>query len=96
MEIVRDQKKKLYLSQEKYIDKVLERLNVKELKSVSTHLATHFRLSVLDSPKSKGKEDRMLQVPYSNVVGYIMYAIVYTCLDVTQAINGKTQWQVVK
>ncbi|KNA18313.1 hypothetical protein SOVF_071950, partial [Spinacia oleracea] len=46
MEIARDRKVgKLWLSQEKYIEWVLERFNMKHAKPVSTPLATHFKLS---------------------------------------------------
>lgn len=49
MEIMRYQKKKnLYLSQEKYIDKVLERFNMKDAKPNSTLLVIHFKLSSSD------------------------------------------------
>ena len=44
MEIHRDQKVgKLYLSQKKYIEKVLERFRMQGSKLVSTLLATHFK-----------------------------------------------------
>ena len=46
MRITRDKKeKKLWLSQEKYIEKLLQRFNMDKAKVVSTHLATHFRQS---------------------------------------------------
>lgn len=88
MEIIRDRKrKKLYLSQKKYVDKVIERFNMNDAKPVSTPLTTHFRLSVLDSPRSKAEEDYMSQVSYSNAVGCIMYAMVCTRPDIAQAVN---------
>ena len=47
MQIMHDMKnKRLWLSQEKYIKKVLERFNMKDAKPVGTPLATHFKLSV--------------------------------------------------
>ena len=46
MQIVHDRKaKKLWLSQEKYIQKVLRRFNMDKAKVVSTPLAMHFKLS---------------------------------------------------
>ena len=45
MQILRDRKaKKLWLSQEKYVERVLKRFNMKHVKSVSTPLGGHFRL----------------------------------------------------
>ena len=38
-------KKKLWLSQEKYIEKVLDRFNIKNAKPVGTLLVAHFKLS---------------------------------------------------
>lgn len=106
MEIIRDRKKKrLYLSQEKYVRKVLERFNMKDAKPVSTPLAAHFKLSSFDSPKSKEEIDYMSRVPYSNAVGCIMYAMVCTRPDIAQAVSvvsrymanpGKAHWEAVK
>ena len=46
MEILRDRKAgKLWLSQERYIEWMLERFNMKNSKPVSTPLAGHFKLS---------------------------------------------------
>ena len=39
--------RKLYLSQKKYIEKVLECFTMQGLKLVSTPLATHFKLSIV-------------------------------------------------
>ena len=51
MEIQRDQKEgKLYLSQKKYIEKVLERFGMQGSKSICTSLETHFKLSSALSP----------------------------------------------
>ena len=58
MRILRDRKnKKLWLSQEKYIEKVLERFNMGSSKPVSTPLAGYFKLSSKKYPTSeKDKE----------------------------------------
>ena len=46
MKIVRDKKKKkLWLSQERYIEKVLERFNISKVKPVVSPLAGHFKLN---------------------------------------------------
>ena len=51
MEIHRDRKiGKLYLSQKKYIKKVLKRFGMQRSKQVSTLLAAHFKLSNVLSP----------------------------------------------
>ncbi|GKV28962.1 hypothetical protein SLEP1_g37944 [Rubroshorea leprosula] len=54
MKIFRDRKnKKLWLSQEKYIEKVLDRFNMSKAKPVGTPLASHFKLSTKQCPASK-------------------------------------------
>ncbi|KAF3651520.1 putative wall-associated receptor kinase 2-like [Capsicum annuum] len=53
MQIVCDRKsKKLWLSQEKYIHKVLRRFNMDKAKVVSTPLVMHFKLSMKQCPSS--------------------------------------------
>ena len=103
MEIIRDRKRRL--SQEKYIEKVLERFNMLDAKPVSVPLASHFKLSSLDSPKSKEDKEFMSSIPYANAVGSIMYAMVCTRPDIAQAVSvvsrymanpGKAHWQAVK
>lgn len=42
--------KKLYISHEQYIEKVIERFNMSKAKAVSSPLATHFKLGVHQSP----------------------------------------------
>ena len=50
--------KKLYMSQEQYIEKVLERFNMSKAKVVRSPLASHFKLSSRHSPSiDKEKED---------------------------------------
>ncbi|KAH9687281.1 hypothetical protein KPL70_014707 [Citrus sinensis] len=76
-----------------------------ETKPVSTLLAYHFKLSAQLSPSTDAERKYMLQVPYSNAVGNLMYAMVCTRLDISHAVGivsrymhnlGKGQWQTVK
>ena len=79
MEIMRDREKyKLYLSQKKYIEKVLHRFNMQNAKPVSTPLAAHLQLSATLSPKTDDERDYMSRVPYSSVVGSLMYVMVHS------------------
>ena len=58
MQILRDGKsKELWLLQEKYIERVLERFNMKHVKLVSTPPSSHFKLRKTSCSSSK-KEDR--------------------------------------
>ena len=103
MEILRYRKAgKLYISHKEYIKKVLHRFNMQNAKPVSTLLATHFRLSFVLSPQSDDDVDYMSQVPYSNAVGCLMYAMVCSRLDLSYAISrymanpGKEHWKTVQ
>ena len=106
MKIQRDRtSKKVYLSQKGYIDKVLERFGMQKAKPVQTPLASHFRLSILDSPQSEEDEKAMSQFPYSSAVGSMMYAMVCTRPDIAQAVSvvsrymanpGRLHWRAVK
>ncbi|KAJ4728518.1 Retrovirus-related Pol polyprotein from transposon TNT 1-94 [Melia azedarach] len=79
--------KKLCISQEHYIEKVLERFNMSNAKVVSTPLATHFRLSIKQSPTTDKEKKDMEKVPYASAVGSLMYAMVCTRPDIAHAVG---------
>ena len=88
MKIIRDiGVKKLWLSQEKYIDKVLQRFNMDKAKTVSCPLANHFKLSTMQSPSTDKEKEKMKKIPYASAVGSLMYAMVCTRLDIAHAIG---------
>ncbi|CAL5439703.1 unnamed protein product [Camellia sinensis] len=106
MNIVRDRKaKKLWLSQEKYVERVIEKFNMKDAKPVSTPLANHFKLSKNSCPSSTKERQEMEAIPYSSAVGSLMYAMVSTRPDIAHAVGvvsrflsnpGKEHWEAVK
>ena len=106
MRITRDRKaKKLWLSQEKYVERVLERFNMKNAKSVSTPLANHFKLSRILCPTTTDEKEKMASIPYSSAVGSLMYCMVCTRPDIAHAVStvsrflsnpGKEHWEAVK
>jgi hypothetical protein len=88
MEIKRDRKSSLlFLSQEKYIEKVLHRFNMHDAKSVTTPIASHFKLSALQCPSSEDDIEYMSRVPYSSAVGSLMYAMVCSRPDLSYAMS---------
>ncbi|GKV11817.1 hypothetical protein SLEP1_g23036 [Rubroshorea leprosula] len=88
LKIFRDRKnKKLWLSQEKYIEKVLNRFNMSKAKPVGTRLAGHFKLSIEQCPASKEEAEYMKNVPYASAVGSLMYAMVCTRPDIAHAVG---------
>jgi ATP-binding cassette subfamily B (MDR/TAP) protein 1 len=85
MRIERDRKSnKLYLSQEKYIEKVLHKFKMDEAREVSCPLAAHFKLSKKQSPSTKKMEKEMQNVPYASAVGSLIYAMVCTRPDIVK------------
>jgi ATP-binding cassette subfamily B (MDR/TAP) protein 1 len=60
MKITRDRKKeKLWLSQEMYVQKVLERFNMCNFKPICSLLTSHFKLSSKQCPSSDEERDEM-------------------------------------
>ncbi|KAH9689155.1 Integrase catalytic domain-containing protein [Citrus sinensis] len=107
MEIRRDKKNgSVWLTQKSYLKKVLERFSMDDkTKPVCTPLAPHFKLSSSSCPISQEERDYMARVPYASAVGSLMYAMVCTRPDISQAVSmvsrymhnpGKNQWLVVK
>jgi hypothetical protein len=106
MEIKRDRKNmKLFLNQRKYVKTILHRFNMQECKPVRGPILVGVNLSTDHCPKTKEEEENMSRVPYASAVGILMYAMVYTRLDITHAVGslsrymskpGKEHWTTVK
>lgn len=95
----------LFLSQKSYIERVVQRFGMQDAKSVTTPLAPHFRLSGKQSPTTAEEKALMEKVPYASAVGSLMYAMVCTRPDISQAVSvvsrfmanpGKAHWEAVK
>ena len=89
MEIKRDQKdSKVSLIQNGYLKKVFQKFNINDdSKSVSTPLASHFKLKANMSPTFVEDSKYMTHVPYASVVGNLIYAMVCTRLNLSQAVS---------
>ena len=88
------------------MQKVLQRFSIGEdTKTVSIPLAPHFKLSAKLSPKTVEEREYMTHVPYAGAVGSLMYAMVCTRPDISQAVSivsrymhdpGRGHWEAVK
>ena len=79
MEIFRDRSNgKLWLSQQKYIEKILLRFGMNNVKPISIPLASHFKISSSLCPNTNEENEYMSRIPYANAVGTFMYAMVCT------------------
>ncbi|KAH9699128.1 hypothetical protein KPL71_024224 [Citrus sinensis] len=106
IDIVRDRPVgTLFLSQSRYIIKVLERFQIMDSKPVLTPLGAQFKLSEDMSPTSDVEEVKMADIPYSQTVGSLMYAMVCTRADIAYAVSvvsrfmsnpSKLHWDAVK
>ncbi|KAL4559836.1 hypothetical protein LXL04_031982 [Taraxacum kok-saghyz] len=104
--ITRDRaSRKLHISQEQYIEKVLRRFNMDKAKVVSSPLTTNFKLTDRDCPSIKKEIEEMDRVPYASAVGSLMYAMVCTRPDIAHAVGvvsrflsnpGKKHWEAVR
>jgi len=80
MEIERDSKcGKVSLTQKRYLKKVLQKFNINDdTKSLSTTLASHFKLKAIMFPATLKEHEYLTYVPYASAVGSLIYAIVCT------------------
>jgi hypothetical protein len=106
MKISHDRKKgKLWLSQESYIENVLDMFNMSKAKPMSSTLAGHLKLSSKQSPTNEKEKDEMKKVPYALSVGSLMYTMVCIRPDIAHVVGvvsrflsnlGKEHWAAVK
>ncbi|CAA7062683.1 unnamed protein product [Microthlaspi erraticum] len=88
MEITRDRAAgALWLSQEGYLNKILETYKMEEAKSVTTPLGAHMRMCAATEAKLAEDEEYMKSIPYSNAVGSIMYAMIGTRPDLAYPVG---------
>lgn len=76
---------KLWLSREKHINKVPDRLNMSKAEKVSILFVGNFKLNITQWLTSKNDKKEMKIVPYASIVGSLMYNMVCTKLDIVHA-----------
>lgn len=87
MDICHDRSKGICcLSQSQYIEKALHQFYMSQTKPVSTPLAEHFKLSTSSGPLDAYEEMYMSKDPYACVVVTLMYAMVFTRLDIADVV----------
>lgn len=88
MRINRDEcARKLKLSLVEYVENVMHRLNMKEVKPMSTPLASHFKLFKNQSSKTKEEQEHMRRTLYTSTVEMLMYNMICTILDISHTIR---------
>ena len=77
----------LALSQEPYIKKILERLNMVDCKPMDTPIVKRQSLSLDMCPKTPQEKERIFRVPYANVIGSLMYDMMCTRPDISYVVE---------
>ncbi|KAL2232792.1 UNVERIFIED_CONTAM: Retrovirus-related Pol polyprotein from transposon TNT 1-94 [Sesamum indicum] len=74
MNIIRDRKtSSILLNQKTYLLSVLKKFAMENSKPTAVPLAAHFQLSKNQCPQSESEIQKMSKIPYSNVIGSIMF-----------------------
>ena len=69
------------------MEKVLEKFGMNNVKPINVPLVSHFKISSVLSPRTNEEKKYMSHVPYANVVGNLMYAMVSTRLDISMQLE---------
>jgi hypothetical protein len=106
IKIYRDRSKRLFgLSQDAYIDRILNRFNMQDSKKGFLSMSHDITLSKKQCPTDHDEQERMRVIPYALAIGSIMYAMICTHPDVScaqsatsryQSNYGDTHWTIVK
>lgn len=72
--------------------KILHRFNIQNTKSVRTPFHVYLKLSSKQCSRTEKERIAMSQVPYSLVVGSLMFAMVSTRTDTTQAVRAISKY----
>ena len=96
----------IMLSQEAYVEKLLEKFNMSEPKTLETPLDVSLKLSKLDSPEIGSNEHREMQsCDYRGIVGCLNYLALTSRPDIAHAANllssfvenpGRQHWNAAK
>jgi hypothetical protein len=92
--IYRDISKRLIgLSQDAYIDKILNRLNMQDSKKCFLPMTHGITLSKNQYPSTPDEQERMRGIPYASAIGSIMYTVLCTYPHVSYALSVMSRYQ---
>lgn len=93
LKLFRDHKaRKLWLSQQKYVEKVFAKFNMGKVKLVNTPLEAQFLLSEAQCPTNGVYKDLMSSILYKSVVDSFMYFIICTWLYIVFAVGKVSRY----
>ena len=82
----------LRLSQESYIDKVLNKFDMKDSKPRDTSIAKGDKFSLKQCPSNDLERTKLQKIPYASVVGSLMYAQVCTSPDIACVVGVRGRY----
>jgi ATP-binding cassette subfamily B (MDR/TAP) protein 1 len=71
---------------------MLEKFSMNNIKPVSTPLANHFRLSIVQCSKIDDDEKDMSKISYASVVRYLMYVMVCIRPDLAHSVSIESKF----
>lgn len=83
----------LGLSQKAYIERVLERFNMKDCSAGTVLIKKGYKPSLSQCPKNELERGQIKSIPYVSIVGCLMYAKVCTRLDISFAVSILGRYQ---
>jgi hypothetical protein len=94
IKIYRDMSKRLIgLSQDAYINKILNWFNMQDSKKGLLPMSHGITLSKNQCPLEPDEKERMRVIPYASAFGFIMFAMLCTHLDVSYALCATSKYQ---
>jgi hypothetical protein len=94
IKVYRDRSKRLIgLSQDVYIDKILNRFNMQDSKKGFLPMSHVITLSKKQCPSKLDEQERMRVIPYASAIGSIMYAMLCTRPNVSYAPSATSTYQ---
>lgn len=88
MRIIRDRSRgMLQLDQSQYLLRVLDEFDMMDCKAIDTPEEVGQQLSKQDAPQTKEEKEAMVNVPYMELVGSLLYASVSTRPDICHAVS---------
>ena len=83
----------LGLSQVSYIDEILARYSMQDSKKGFVPFRVGSSLSVNQRPKTPAEIERMREIPYTSIVGSLMYAMLCTRPNIFYAVSMVGRYQ---
>ena len=91
--VYRDKSKRLLgLSKSTYIDKMLKKFSIEQSKRGFIPIIHGTTLSKSMCPQTQDERTHMSKIPYASAIGYIMYAMICTRLDVSYALSVMSKY----